>query len=137
MLAAESNDFFLLISYIIRRYQREVQDSLGDQTTESAPPNMVVYKKSVRNTLWIHSTLVTCYLPHLVVSAIMLRSQTSLSILIAQRLTVNLINRNSFLNPILGCWKIKEIRHAVKRTFQKISVFFLVEQAQINEVEYL
>ena len=33
------------ISYTIRRYQREVQDSLGDQTTESAPPNMVVYKK--------------------------------------------------------------------------------------------
>ena len=73
------------ISYIIRRYQRELQDSLGDQTTESAPPSMVVYKKSVRNTLWIHSTLVTCYLPHLVVSAIMIRSQPSLSILIAQR----------------------------------------------------
>ena len=33
------------ISYTIRRYQREVQDSLGDQKTESAPPNMVVYKK--------------------------------------------------------------------------------------------
>ena len=78
------------ISYIIRRYQRELQDSLGDQTTESSPPNMVVYKISVRNTLWIHSTLVTCYLPHLVVSAIMLRSQPSLSILIAQRLTANL-----------------------------------------------
>ena len=33
------------ISYTIRRYQTEVQDSLGDQKTESAPPNMVVYKK--------------------------------------------------------------------------------------------
>ena len=63
------------ITYTIRRYQREVQDILGDQTTESVPPNMVVYKKSVRDTLWIHSTLVACYLPHLVVFAIMLRSQ--------------------------------------------------------------
>ena len=49
--------------------------------------------------------------------------QPSLSILISQRLTANLINLNSFLNPILGCWKIKEIRYAVKRTFQKLSAF--------------
>ena len=95
-------------------------------------------KRSARNTLWIHSTLATCYLPHLVVSTIMLRSQPSLSILIAQRLTAYLINLNSFLNPTLYYWKIREIRQAVKGTFLKtFCFFFLVEQAQINEVEYI
>ena len=68
----------------------------------------------------------------------MLRSQPSLSILIAQRLTAYLINLDSFLNPILYCWKIREIRQAVKGTFLKtFCFFFLVEQAQINEVEYI
>ena len=78
--------------------------------------NIVQYKKEVSSIFWLQLTLVACYAPFIIVS---LLRHTVLSGTTIQGLwlfTATLVYSNSSLNPFLYCWKIKEVRMAVKNT---------------------
>ena len=78
--------------------------------------NIVQYKKVVSSIFWLQLTLVACYAPFLTVS---LLRHTVLSGKTIQGLwlfTATLVYSNSSLNPFLYCWKIREVRMAVKNT---------------------
>ncbi|XP_020626984.1 melanocyte-stimulating hormone receptor-like [Orbicella faveolata] len=102
----------------IRRQQTQVQDTLGGQSG-SISPNMARYKKTVINALWVHLTLATCYLPFAVVMTVAARRGLDSSLFLAEDVAVNFVYLNSSLNPILYCWKIKEVRQAVKETLRQ------------------
>ena len=97
----------------IRRQQVQLQDTHGGQTG-STGLNMARYKKTVFNALWVHLTLLTCYLPVVVISGFMIVQGLNSSLFIAHVCVLCLVYLNSSLNPVLYCWKIKEIRQAVK-----------------------
>ena len=81
------------------------------------PLNIARYRKTVSVALWVQITLVACYLPQalfLSLSSVSFPSQVSL--IISLRYTATLVLSNSSLNPFLYCWKIKEVRQAVKDT---------------------
>ena len=78
--------------------------------------NMVQYKKVVSSIFWLQLTLVACYAPFIIVS---LLRHTVLSGTTIQGLwlfTATLVYSNSSMNPFLYCWKIREVRMAVKNT---------------------
>ena len=78
--------------------------------------NIVQYKKVVSSIFWLQLTLVACYAPFIIVS---LLRHTVLSGTTIQGLwlfTATLVYSNSSLNPFLYCWKIREVRIAVKNT---------------------
>ena len=78
--------------------------------------NIVQYKKIVSSIFWLQLTLVACYGPFIIVS---LLRHTVLSGTTIQGLwlfTATLVYSNSSLNPFLYCWKIREVRMAVKNT---------------------
>ena len=78
--------------------------------------NIVQYKKIVSSIFWLQLTLVACYAPFIIVS---LLRHTVLSGTTIQGLwlfTATLVYSNSSLNPFLYCWKIREVRMAVKNT---------------------
>ena len=91
------------------------QAQVRDQQMGSVHLNMARYKKTVTSALWVHSTLVVCYLPFVVVS---MSTRISLSLSVAEVCTTSLIFLNSSLNPFLYCWKIREIRHEVHEIFK-------------------
>ena len=101
----------------MHRQQTQVQDAFGIQSTGQ---NMTRYKKTVFNALWIHVTLIACYLPFTVVTVLITVSGFSKSLFLAEILTVSLVYVNSSLNPFLYCWKMKEIRQAVKETVTQL-----------------
>jgi len=103
----------------IRRQQTQVQDQRG-----SISPNMARYKKTVINALWVHLNITICYLPFAVVMTLSAFQGLSPSLFLAEFVAVNLINLNSSLNPILYCWKIKEVRKAVKETLRQFWACF-------------
>ena len=102
----------------IRSQQTQVQDNLGSQRG-SISPNMARYKKTVINALWVHLNLATCYLPFAVVMTVSAVQGLSPSVFLAEFVAVNFIYLNSSLNPVLYCWKIKEVRQAVKETLRQ------------------
>ena len=78
--------------------------------------NIVQYKKVVSSIFWLQLTLVACYAPFIIVS---LLRHTVLSGTTIQGLwlfTATLVYSNSSLNPFLYCWRIREVRMAVKNT---------------------
>ena len=59
-----------------------------------------------------------CYLPHGVVEALFTHSERPSLIFFVRQLTGTLVNEHSSMNPILYCWKITEVRQAVKNTIK-------------------
>ena len=72
------------------------------------------YRKTVSSALWVQLMLVFCYTPHGIVEILILRSGLSPLLIVARTYSVTLVFLNSSLNPILYCWKIREVRQAVK-----------------------
>ncbi|XP_068682430.1 melanocortin receptor 3-like [Montipora foliosa] len=82
--------------------------------------NMARFKKAVSSALWLQMTLIVCYLPSGVVIFWSTETSVSSSLVTASRITTTLVFLNSSLNPILFCWKMKEIRQAVKTILGKL-----------------
>ena len=78
--------------------------------------NMVQYKKVVSSIFWLQLTLVACYVPFLTVSSLRHTVLSGKTIYGLWLFTATLVYLNSSLNPFLYCWKIKEVRMAVKNT---------------------
>ena len=84
------------------------------QPNGHAPLNIARYRKTVSTALWVHFTLVTCYLPTVIGSGLLIAGlDKTPALILAWKLSLTLTFFNSTLNPILYCWKITEVRRAV------------------------
>ena len=91
----------------------------GQQTQVETPLNIARYRKSVFGALWIQGTLLCCYLPYFVVTALASFIGLTPSVVLGWRFTTSIVFLNSSLNPFLYCWKIREVRQAVKETIRR------------------
>lgn len=79
----------------------------------------VRYRKGVYSALWVQVALIVCYLPHFLAEIYIDQKGMNSSVYYAAQLTVTLVFLNSSLHPILYCWKIGEVREAVKNTLRQ------------------
>lgn len=103
----------------LRHHQARLQDQ-AQRPNKTFPLNIAMYKEAVFSVIWLQVTLVACYLPQGIVSVFSINSVVSLSVFLASHYTATLVFINSSLNPILYCWKIKEVRQAVKETIRQV-----------------
>ena len=81
---------------------------------------MARYRKAVYSALWVQLALVVCYVPQFTVEIMISLSTKRFSNLFILRGMANvLVFFNSTLNPFLYCWKISEVRRAVKQTIRQ------------------
>ena len=99
----------------LRQHQGRVQDRLQQvQQNDGLPPiNMQRYKRTVSNIAWVQMTMVVCYVPFIVATVL---NRDTRDNDIAWNVSVTLLYLNSSLNPLVYCWKMKEIKQAVKNT---------------------
>lgn len=79
------------------------------------------YKKTVCTALWVYCVLLICSFPYMIVAALWAVFGGSEAIIIAHSYMITLLYFNSALNPILYCWKIKDVKQAVRRTLYGVS----------------
>ena len=103
----------------LRHHQVQLQDQ-PQQPNQTSPLNIAKYKKAVSSAIWLQMTLVVCYLPRAIVAALSTHSELSSFVFFAGKYTQTLVFLNSSLNPILYCWKIAEVRQAVKDTIRQV-----------------
>ena len=103
----------------LRHHQTQVQDQ-AQQPNQINQLNIARYRKAVFTALWLQLTLVGCYLPFFIVTALAANVGISSSLYLAWRYATTLVFLNSSLNPILYCWKIGEVRQAVKDTIRQV-----------------
>ena len=104
------------IFFTLRHHQNQVQDHV-QQPNQTNQLNIARYKKALSTALWLQLTLVACYLPYCIEVASRPFSTLDPS---ARIYTRTLVYLNSSLNPILYCWKIEEVRQAVKDTIRQV-----------------
>ena len=99
----------------LRHNQIHVQNHVAQgQPSQAIPLNTARYRKAVYSALWVQGTLAICYLPFSIVAVFTPQRGMPLSIYLAWNFTVSMVFLNSSLNPLLYCWKIREVRQAVK-----------------------
>lgn len=107
---------------IIRNQQRQIQAKLPGQNVGRQPSITSKYKRSVYTVLYILVIFLLCYSPHAVCICIhVLLKMSAEAFHITWHLTATLILISSSLNPLLYCWRIKEIREEVKRIIPGIN----------------
>lgn len=108
------------IFFALRHRQRQVQNAFQQgQPSRTTPLNITRYKRAVSSALWVQLVLIACYLPYGIVVALWAYTgPQSVAFLVAQ-CTITLVYSNSSLNPVIYCWKIKELREVVKLTVRE------------------
>ena len=104
---------YFKIYLIARRHQRQIQHHYQHQRQASNENIVRVtrFKKTALHTFLVYILLLCCYLPY---SFVTLYGTISL---IVDFTAVTLVFLNSSLNPLLYCWRDREIRTAVKQLF--------------------
>ena len=106
----------------LRQHQSSVQDNVqqGQANTGEMPLNLKRYKKTVVSIALVQLALVICYSPSIIFLILTHRKRIPTGIdWILFDCTVTPVFLNSSLNPFLYCWRIKEIRQAVKATIRR------------------
>ncbi|XP_066015454.1 adrenocorticotropic hormone receptor-like [Pocillopora verrucosa] len=102
----------------LRYHQAQVRDQ--QQLSQTNALNMARFRKAVYSALWVQLVLVVCYVPGYTVGIVIPHTKNYSSLLVVTwSVTGTLLYFNSTLNPFLYCWKINEVRKAVKQTLKE------------------
>ena len=122
---------YLKIYLTLKRQDQTVREmiSLRRQNNSDQRPstqvrrnnfNLVKYKSSIYTMFYIYIAFIFCSLPVFSVMIALQIQGPERPTIIVQFLGSTLVYINSSLNPVLYCWRIREIRRMVKRTVLKI-----------------
>ena len=121
LCTAVSTFCYMKIYFTLRHHQTQVRENVqqGQQNGGGIVLNIARYRKTVSSALWIQMTLLACYLPYGIVVGINVVTGLPKSLNIAWAVAISLLLLNSSLNSFLYCWKMKEVRQAVKETVRQ------------------
>ena len=104
----------------ISHHQAQIQDYAQQQPSQPNALNMARYRKAVYNAIWVQLALVVCYVPQFIVRIVIFLSAKRFSnFFLIFGMGIVILFFNSTLNPFLYCWKISEVRRAVKQTIRQ------------------
>lgn len=139
---------YISIYRVLRRHNNQIQTqstlcSVQDDN-QTHHLNMARYRKSVTSMFLVYCLFILCYLPYICVQFIILFTQLSKLIsdskldnsndygqlYVAVDVTETIVIINSFLNPLVYLWRMREIRHAAKRIVQMFRLGAIVYPIQ-------
>ena len=102
----------------LRYHQAQVGDQ--QQLSQTNALNTARFRKAVYSALWVQLALVFCYAPINTMTIVTAHTKKySLLLVVTLSVATTLLFFNSTLNPFLYCWKISEVRQAVKQTIRQ------------------
>ena len=110
------------IFQIVRRHQRQINDqNMAALSVErqANTVNVLKCKKSAVTVLYVYGLLIICYLPFGVTMLVEAFIGYTRSEKIAYGYAKTVVSVNSLLDPLVYCWRIREIRRAVKNTLRR------------------
>ena len=95
-------DLFSNFSFFLHNNfrQTQVQDLINQHASPTSPMNIAPYRRAVFSALWLQITLVCCYLPHGIMSALLRHSEESAAASFKRHYTITLVFTNSTLTPV-------------------------------------
>ena len=103
------------IFQMVRRHQREINSQAEALShLQSNTVNVLKCRKSAITVLYIYGLVVICYVPFIGTLITEMFHRYTIKEQIAYDFSTTVIFVNSFINPLVYCWRIREIRKAVK-----------------------
>ena len=107
---------------LIKKYLKKNQNQIysQNQLRNAQTSEALRQRKSAYNSLFVSVVFLACYFPFFPCTILYMANTSEISFLIAQYASFFLICLNSSLNPLVYCWRYREIRQIVKNTVKKI-----------------
>ena len=96
--------FYTTILVTLRYRQTQVQDLINQHANPTSPMNTAPYRRAVFSALWLQITLVCCYLPHGIMSALLCHSEESAAASFKRHYTITLVFTNSTHTRLSISW---------------------------------
>ena len=115
-----------LLSYkiymVIRRHQQHIQALQVQQLAQNGEmANVGRLRKSAVTAIYVNLIFVLCYLPNICILWTIAVTGTSEPLLIIiERYTMTLLFLNSSFNPLIYCWKMRDIRHNIMNILRNV-----------------
>ena len=108
---------YVRIYKVVKYHQNQIysQNQLQNAQTREA----LRQRKSAYSSLFVSVLFLACYFLYFPCTILYTTNTTEISFLVALFASVFLIFLNSSLNPIVYCWRYREIRRIVKNTVKK------------------
>ena len=108
------------IFQIVRRHQRQINDqNMAALSLQTNTVNVLKCKKTAVTVLYVYGLLIIFYLPFGVTMLVEAFIGYTRSVKIAYDYAKTVVFINSLLDPLVYCWRIREIRRAVKNTLRR------------------
>ena len=100
----------------LRQHQAQVRQHVGHEQANGGgiPMNIERYKKTVSTIAWMQLALVFCYFPIFIYLILEIATNCYRTRSVFHIFAATVVYFNSTLNPILFCWKIREVRQEVR-----------------------
>ena len=108
---------YIHIYRAVRYHQNQIHSQLQQQNPQAM--ELLREKKSAFNALYFYVIFVACYLPHFSSGILLISDSAQSSVWLAMHATLFFVLLNSSLNPVVYCWRYREIRQIVKSTVKK------------------
>ena len=111
------------IFHIVRRHQRQINDqNMAALSLQTNTVNVLKCKKSAVTVLYIYGLFLIFYLPFFVTVIAEFFLGYTKTVKVAYDFAATVVFINSFLNPLVYCWRIREIRQAVKSVLRRVNI---------------
>ena len=106
------------IFQIVRRHQRQINDQNIAGNVETNTRNVLKCRKSAVTVLYVYGLFLLFYAPFCVTMVVETFNGYSRKVKIAYDYVTTAVFINSFLNPLVYCWRIRGIQRAVKNALR-------------------
>ena len=106
------------IYLVVRYHQNQIHGQNQIQNDQAMQAARV--KKSALNAFYVYIVSLLCFAPNLIAGILLVVDNSRLPTLVAYNASSVLILLNSSLNPLVYCWRYREIRNIVKDTVKKM-----------------
>ena len=109
------------IYLIIRRHKNQIHSMQVQEVAHSDEiKHFIVLIKSTVSIFYVYLLLLICYLPFFICTAVIRIYGSSIALKQFLLYSSTLIFLNSSLNPVIYCWKMRHVRHAIVNILRKM-----------------
>ena len=116
---------YVRIYGVLRRHKKQIRALQVQHATQNGAEttSFASLRKSAVGTFYVYLVFLACYLPRIICLAALKFHGPSNYLKIFSIYTLTLMFVNSSLNPVIYCWKMKHIRHAIMNTLRSMPWF--------------
>ena len=113
---------YIRIYLTMRRHKNHIQSmQIRNEAQSEEIKNFTVLIKSTVGIFYVYLVFLICYLPYLICKAVLQIYGPSIVLKKLYLYSLTFVYLNSSLNPVIYCWKMKHIRHAIIDILQRMS----------------